>query len=72
MWFDKYLDFTSERSYKVVLDKIMKIGILYQPLYWRYSLLWITADLSFKEKKDYNTGLAKIYMTYLTESKQRI
>lgn len=29
MWFDKYLDFTSERSYKVVLDKIMKIGILY-------------------------------------------
>ena len=38
---------------------------MYEFVCWKYSLLWITNDLSSKEKKEYNAGLANIYMQYL-------
>ena len=64
-WFDKYLDFTSERPYKNVLEKVNKIGMLYPPICWKYHIMWVVMDISFREKKDYYGGLVKIYMQFL-------
>lgn len=47
-WFDKYLDLTSERNYKVVLDKLLTMGLFYEPACWKYQLMWIVGDMSSK------------------------
>lgn len=64
-WFDKYLDLTSERNYKIVLEKLTHMGLFYEPTCWKYQLMWVVGDLSSKEKREYNAGIAQIYMDFL-------
>lgn len=52
-----------------MLEKLSKIGALYEPLCWKYQLMWIIADLSAREKKEYYSGITKIYLEYLSEAK---
>lgn len=67
-WFEKYLDFTCERNYRQVLEKVSKVGLLYPPLCWKYHIMWVVDDISFREKKDYYSQLSRIYLHHLKEN----
>lgn len=38
------------------------MGLFYDPVCWKYQLMWVVGDLSTREKKEYNSGIARVYM----------
>ena len=47
-WFQRYLEYISERSYRAIIEKIHKTGIVYPPLSWKYHMMWIIGEMSSK------------------------
>ena len=68
IWFEKYLEIIVDRSAKNILDKISKLGLLYSPLCWKNSLLWVISDFSSRERREYGNSLARYYFNALKDS----
>ena len=66
-WFERYLDFTADRSYRGVLEKVKKVAHLYPPLCWKFHIMWVVADISSREKKEYYGQLCALYMQLFRE-----
>lgn len=67
-WFYKYLSLAQSKKYKLLMEDISKLGLLYPPVCWKSSIMYVISDFSTKQRKEYGAFLARFYATALRDS----